>query len=141
MNIELKDSVCAVNDALTQQMAPLSNWWMWAAVVELAVIMLLLLIVIKQKKANKTSLSTKRQKVKETLAEEVDFTNVINSSFHASALYEQLIKKCHPDRFPNDEQKRQTAEYLSAEIGKNKHNLKKLNELKQRAVQELNINL
>ena len=116
MNIELKDSVCAV-------------------------IMLLLLIVIKQKKANKTSLSTKRQKVKETLAEEVDFTNVINSSFHASALYEQLIKKCHPDRFPNDEQKRQTAEYLSAEIGKNKHNLKKLNELKQRAVQELNINL
>ena len=136
MNTELKDSVCAVNDALAQQMAPSPNWWMWAAVVELVVILLLLFIVIKQNRAN-----AKRQKMKETLAEEVDFMNVINSSFYASALYNQLIKKCHPDRFPDDENKRQTAEELSAEIGKNKHKLKKLNELKQRAVQELKINL
>lgn len=141
MNTELKDSVCAVNDALAQQMDPTTNWWMWAAVVELVVILLLLLIVIKQKKANKAVLSAKRQKIKETLAEEVDFGNVINSSFHASALYDQLIKTYHPDRFPNNEGKRKIAEELSAEIGKNKHNLKKLNELKQRAVQELNTNL
>lgn len=141
MNTELKDSVCAVHDALAQQMEPTTNLWMWAAVAELVVILLLLLMVIKQKKTNRAGLSAKRQKVKETLAEEVDFTNVINSSFHASALYDQLMKKCHPDRFPHNEEKRKIAEELSAEIGKNKHNLKKLNELKQRAVQELNINL
>ena len=140
MNTELKDSVCAVNDAIAQQMAPSPNWWMWAAVVELVVILLLLFIVIKQNRANKEGLSAKRQKIRETLAEEVDFQNVISSSFNAATLYDQLIKKCHPDRFPDDENKRQTAEELSAEIGKNKHNLKKLNELKQRAVIELNIN-
>lgn len=141
MNTEFKDSVCAVHDALAQQLEPATNWWLWAAVVELVVILLLLLIVIKQKKTNKAGLSAKRKKVKEILVEEVDFSNVINSSFHASMLYDQLIKKCHPDRFPNNEEKQRIAEELSAEIGKNKHNLKKLNELRQRAIQELNINL
>lgn len=141
MDTEVKDSLWVVNDALTQPMESTPNWWMYVAVIELVVILLLLLSMFKHSKAKRLNTLTTRKKVQDTLAEEVDFSNVINSSFHATTLYDKLIKKCHPDRFPNDELKQKVAADLSAEIGKNKHNIKKLEEIMQIAERDLNINI
>lgn len=65
---------------------------------------------------------------------EVDFDNVINSSFHAQQLFSDLKRKCHPDRFPNDEQKKDLALQLFQEVMKCKSDYKKLKELEIRII-------
>lgn len=71
----------------------------------------------------------------------IDYNNIIASSFGAEALYKELIKKCHPDRFAPDKERVAIANDISTRIGKNQHDLKKLNELKEEAVNKLNIKL
>jgi len=71
----------------------------------------------------------------------IDFDNIINSSFNSNEVYNELKVKCHPDRFPNDDVKNTIAENLFQEITKNKNNIKRLLELKEKAKQELNINI
>ncbi len=137
MNTEITDSLAAMNEVLTKEPGTTCNGWMVAAIVELLIIIFLILLVAKRKRTHKIP----QNEVAEIMNEKVDYQNVINSSFHAAALYDQLIKKCHPDRFPDDENKHKIAEEISAELGKNKHNIKRLEELKQRAIQELGIKL
>ena len=75
----------------------------------------------------------------EAIKEKVDFGNIINSSFHSNALYDEMKVKCHPDRFPTDKGKNQIAEDLFQAISKNKNNYKRLVELKSEARQKLGI--
>lgn len=56
-------------------------------------------------------------------------SNAINSMFNSQCLYDQLKVKCHPDRFPNDENKRNRAENLFQELQKNRYNVEVLREL------------
>lgn len=111
------------------------NWWMWLAIVQFVIIAILL---------NKIKLRTKttsKQRFKnESLKENIDFNNIINSSFHSISLYDELKVKCHPDRFPNDKEKYSIAESLFQEITKNQTNVKRLLELKEEAKNKLNIN-
>lgn len=110
------------------------NWWMWLAIAELGVIAFLIF-------KNSTRKETARQKFKnESLKQEIDFSNIINSSFNSIQLYDELKVKCHPDRFPTDKEKNAIAEALFQEITKSKTNINRLNELKNEAVQKLNIN-
>ena len=76
----------------------------------------------------------------ESMNHEIDFNNTISSAFHAEELYDELKVKCHPDRFPMNPEKSRTAEMFFQEITKNKHNMKRLLELKEQAKHELNIN-
>lgn len=111
-----------------------TNWWMWLAIVEFVIIAFILL---KEKLRGK---ETAQQKFKnESLKQEVDFNNIINSSFNSIALYDQLKVKCHPDRFATDAEKNLIADKLFQEITKNKTNVKRLIELKEEATQKLNI--
>jgi len=111
------------------------NWWFWIAIAQFVVIVLL---IFASKFKRKQSL---KQKVKkESLGDTIDFDNIINSSFNSNKVYDELKVKCHPDRFPNDEEKNKIAEYIFQEISKNKNNIKRLLELKEKAKQELNIN-
>ena len=75
----------------------------------------------------------------DALKEDVDFDNVINSSFNARALYDELKVKCHPDRFVGDEVKSMVARELILNISKNRNNAKRLLELKSEAREKLNI--
>lgn len=112
-----------------------TNWWMWLAVAEFGVIAFL---ILKEKLKPK---DTVRQRFKdEALKGEVDFNNIINSSFNSIQLYDELKVKCHPDRFPTDKEKNIIAENLFQEITKSKNNVKRLLELKEEAIQKLNIN-
>ncbi len=111
-----------------------TNWWMYVAILELGLISYLIL-----KNRVKSKSSTKKQFRTESLKQDVDFNNIINSSFHSANLYDELKVKCHPDRFPTDLEKNAIAEILFQEISKSKLNAKRLLELKEEAKQKLNI--
>mgnify|MGYP006894306938 CR=1 FL=1 len=110
------------------------NWWMWFAIIEFVIILFLIL-----NRKTKSKISAKNQFKKDALSEEVDFNNIINSSFNSSEIYDELKVKCHPDRFPIDKEKSLTAESIFQEIVKNKNNIKRLLELKEEAINKLNI--
>ena len=112
-----------------------SNLWMWVSIGEFAIIFGFILANRFKRKPNA------KQKFKdESLAQEVDFNNIINSSFNSNELYDILKVKCHPDRFPTDPKLNEIAEKLFQEITKSKTNVKRLQELKIEAEQKLNIN-
>ena len=112
-----------------------TNWWMWLAIAEFGIIAFL---ILKEKLNNRSSA---RQRFKnESLKQNVDFDNIINSSFNSIKLYDELKVKCHPDRFPMKTEKNLIAENIFQEITKNKNNVKRLLELKEEAIQKLNIN-
>jgi hypothetical protein len=110
------------------------NIWLWIAIIEF--ILILFLLFIKKKAESPSTLEFK----KEAKSGEIDFGNIINSSFHVKPLYDELKVKCHPDRFTDNTEKNQIALELFQEISKNKTNYKKLVELKEIAKQKLNIN-
>lgn len=109
------------------------NIWMWIAVIEL---ILIIYLILSRKKPESARVQFKR----EAKTGDIDFGNIINSSFHVKPLYDELKVKCHPDRFPDDVEKNQIALELYQEISKNKTNYKKLIELKELAKQKLSIN-
>lgn len=110
------------------------NYWMWLAIIEFAVIIVLILFKSKRKETAKMKFKN------ESLKQNIDFDNIINSSFNSTQLYDDLKVKCHPDRFPTDKEKNSIAETIFQEITKNKTNVKRLLELKEEAKQKLNIN-
>jgi hypothetical protein len=111
------------------------NAWTVIAVLELAVIIVLLALHNRKPVVNNKNAELK----KKVMAETVDFDNIVNSAFHSVDLYNQLKVKCHPDRFPDDAEMNAKALEIFQQIAKNKNNLKKLEELKQRAINELNV--
>ena len=111
------------------------NWWFWIAIAQFVIIVFLILAPKFKRKQ-----SLKKKLKKESRDSNIDFDNIINSSFNSNKVYDELKIKCHPDRFPNDSEKNQIAEGIFQEISKNKNNIKRLFELKEKAKQELNIN-
>ena len=135
----ITDSLNMVNQAIANTIesgnSGSDNWWMMIAIVELLII---LFFLFKPTEANKKDILKKRVK-EENVA--VDFGNIINSAFNAKPLYDTLIRACHPDRFPNDEEKIAIANSLAQFIGKNKNNYNELLRLKQEAEKLLNIKI
>ncbi|MFN1834795.1 molecular chaperone DnaJ [Balneola sp. MJW-20] len=110
------------------------NLWFWVALVEFIVLTYLIA------QSYLWEHSTEDEKFRsEAIDSKVDFGNIINSSFNASKLYDSLKVKCHPDRFASDDKKNQIASHLFQEITRNKNNIKRLGELKEKAIAELNI--
>lgn len=136
----IKDTLKIANKTITKSIASESNehinWWLWIAIIEFIFIVFL---IIKQK--NKPKDTVKKKFKKESLEQEIDFNNIINSSFNSKQLYDELKVKCHPDRFPTDKEKNIIADKLFQEITENQNNVKRLIELKEEAKQKLNINI
>ncbi len=63
--------------------------------------------------------------------------NAINEQPEAKKKYDELIRKCHPDRFPSNNKKIRIATKLSAELSEHKLDLTKLKELEHRINREL----
>lgn len=131
----MNDSLQLAADSLmqTSRQSNSLNWCMIIAIVELVIIFVLLLT---KRKTDDKRRTVKRQVMKEG---EINFDNVIASSFGAKALYDELIRKCHPDRFAPDEGKVAIANDITERLGKYKHDIQKLNELKEEAIARLNI--
>lgn len=133
----IRDSLKLANEAVVSSpMANcVNNFWIWIVITEFIVILLLLV-----KRKTKVKDTAKRKFKNESLKGEIDFQNIIDSSFNSVKLYDELKVKCHPDRFPTDTEKNKIADNLFQEINKNKTNTKKLLKLKEEAKQKLNIN-
>lgn len=71
--------------------------------------------------------TSKRSKSKPE-AENREMTNVVNSMFLCSPIYDKLKVKCHPDRFIDEKQK-VIAQDLFQELQENKYNYEKLLEI------------
>ena len=84
-----------------------------------------------------------REKVKERILREgdVDFSNVIDSSFKAKALYDGLKKVCHPDRFAGDGRLAAKATEIFGLLVRHKHDYAALRGLKERAECELGVKI
>ena len=134
----LQDSLKLINHTLGNRSESHNyfNLWIWLSIIEFAIIIFLLL-----KNKNKTKETAKVKFKNESLSQNIDFDNIINSSFNSTQIYDELKVKCHPDRFPNDKEKNAIAQLIFQEITKNKTNVKRLLELKEEAKQKLNINL
>ena len=132
------DTIQNTIDSLTVAMPTTEagpNVWMIIAVVEFIVILVLLL---SRGKSDDAKARAKREVLKEG---EIDFGNIIASPFHAEALYTELIRKCHPDRFAPDKEKMELANNLSTRITQSRRDLRALQILKEEAQTKLNINL
>ena len=117
-----QDTLQTIVDSLEQPAQSITsiNVWMIVAIVELVIIVMLLML--RKPKDNRLS-DIKKQ----VLAEgEIDFANLVNSSFNAEGLYKELLVKCHPDRFAPDEGKMAIANELSAKVTKNKERKNKM---------------
>ena len=116
----------------------LTSLWLWIAVVECFIIVFLLLR-LKSKKKNLAFEDLGKSSIKKAKEQNIDMDNLMNSINGSRALYKELSKKCHPDRFVNDDRQK-LAEDIFQEISSNKRDFDKLSTLKKRAIEELNIN-
>ena len=112
------------------------NIWLWFALISFVMIVLIVLF----SKNTKSIKQLDKAKFKgEIQSSEIDFGNIVNSSFNAKPLYDELKVRCHPDRFSPDEEKTKIANLLFQDITKNKNNFKKLVEIKEQAIDKLNV--
>jgi len=133
----INDSIKIINTIIARKVekGESINWWMWIAVVQFLIIIYLII------KDRLNSKNTEKLRFKnESLAKDIDFDNIINSSFNSTKLYDELKVKCHPDRFPIDDEKNIIADKIFQEITKNKTNIKRLIELKEEAQKKLDLN-
>ena len=133
----VRDSLQVAEKAITNSskiVVATTDIWMWIAILEFIIICFLFLTSTLKKKQ-----SSKQRFKDETLGQDIDFNNIINSSFHSTKLYDELKIKCHPDKFYADPKLNSMATKLFQEITKNKTNIRRLQELKLEAQQKLNI--
>ena len=131
----LTDTLQGVAGAVTTGNFQGSDVWFYIAMVEFVIIFFLLLFAFRR-----GTTRVEKQKLRESIKSDVDFQNIINSSFHATEIYNELKVKCHPDRFIGDVEKNATANRIFQEVTKNKMNYKRLQELKKEAEESLGIN-
>lgn len=115
-----------------------SNTWMLVSITELLIILILIYLLFKKKKKKPDDFYVGGS-IKEYKDAEVDFGNMFNSMFNASALHETLKRKIHPDRFPNDPEKIKIANELTAELNESQNNIARMKEIQAIATEKLGI--
>jgi uncharacterized protein YozE (UPF0346 family) len=111
--------------------------WFWIALIEFAIIVFLV-FRLRKKREKLTFGDLSKDKIRNAKKSDVDMENLMNSINGSKELYKQLSRTCHPDRFINNS-KQELAEEIFQEISKHKRDFKKLTELKEKAITELNI--
>jgi uncharacterized protein YozE (UPF0346 family) len=111
--------------------------WFWIALIEFAIIVFLV-FRLRKKREKLTFGDLSKDRIRNAKKSDVDMENLMNSINGSKELYKQLSRTCHPDRFINNN-KQELAEEIFQEISKHKRDFKKLTELKEKAITELNI--
>ena len=130
----IRDSLKLANEVIgnSSNTNSINTFWIWIAITEFLVIIFLLF-----KRKTKVKETVKSKFKTDSLKGEIDFHNIIDSSFNSMKLYDELKVKCHPDKFPTDKEMNKIADSLFQEINKNKTNTKRLLELKEEAKQKI----
>lgn len=130
----MNDTIHQLTGQMQQTSSTGINIWLIVAIVEFAVIVYLLL--------TKLNISnSKKAQIKNEVMQEgsIDFSNVLNNAFNSKEIYDDLKKKCHPDRFVDDAEREAIANELFQRITQNQHNIDNLRKLREEAVQKLGI--
>ena len=112
----------------------LFNGWFYISLLELVFVVIILigrLRMMRRKNAQKREILSSNN---------IDYDNIIKSSFNSQSLYDSLKKKCHPDRFL-DKEKNIIATGIFAKIVENKYNYQELLSIKKEAESKLNIKI
>ena len=112
--------------------------WFWFSIIELLLIVYLI-YRLKSKKVVSELTDLEMQNIQNSKNNTIDMNSLMNNIHNSRGLYKELSRKCHPDRFIGDP-KHQIAEDIFQKISDNERNYEKLNQLKTRAINELNIN-
>jgi hypothetical protein len=108
------------------------------AVIQFITIVLLCIYIKKKIPKLSDEEMANRKKLKEAKQVHIDMNGLLDSINKAKALYKDLSKKCHPDRFTEHDMKEKANSIIQL-ITQNKNNYAVLLELKSKAEQELNI--
>lgn len=130
----MNDTIQQLTGQMQQTSSTGINIWLIVTIVEFAVIVYLLL--------TKLNISnSKKAQIKNEVMQEgsIDFRNVFNNAFNSKEIYDDLKKKCHPDRFVDDAEREVIANELFQRITQNQHNIDNLRKLREEAVQKLGI--
>lgn len=142
------DTVCVIADSLVHipsavehSVALMPTCWQWLAVAFVIICLIELIIILHLYKAKTIGAKRSVDKLRTQMQndEPIDFTNVINSAFLSTELYDKMKVKCHPDRFVYDPAKQEKADDLFQRITQNRANYKALLQLKREAEETLNI--
>lgn len=114
------------------------NKWFYVSIAECIIILILLLLLFKKKKRKTEDIGID-EGVKSYKDTEIDLPNMFNSMFNASKLHDNLKKKIHPDRFPNDPDKIAIANELTAQLNESQNNIAKMKEIQTLATEKLGI--
>lgn len=130
---QVMDTVKNVANATGNANPPDAHSWTYWVGGALALGVIVFAAALKQRNPKREAL---KQKLKSGT---VDFDGLMNSAFHSQELYDELKKKCHPDRFSTNPRLVEKATEIFALITKNKYNYQALAELKERAEKELHV--
>lgn len=135
MNLIIKTSNKIIEN---KNLIDFNSLWFWLSIGELLLI-IYLIYRLKSKKVVSELTDLEMQNIQNSKNNPIDMNSLMNNIHNARGLYKELSRKCHPDRFIGDP-KHQIAEDIFQKISDNERNYEKLNQLKTRAINELNIN-
>ena len=100
--------------------------------------LLLLFYSYYQRKSVKYTIPPSKTRKREGETEETwgGFFKTFNEQPEAQELYDKLRRKIHPDRFPNNEEKRDLSTRLASELGAKKIHLDRLKQIEQEAIEK-----
>jgi uncharacterized protein YozE (UPF0346 family) len=136
--LQVKADSVVVAETISNTDSTTFSIWFWVAIIEFVIIVFLVLKLKKKGKDLKFG-DLSKDKMRDAKKADVDMDNLMNSINGSKDLYKELSRTCHPDRFINSD-KQKLAEEIFQDISKHKRDFKKLTELKERAITELNIN-
>ena len=146
----MEDSICLAADTLARISSAMEssgamrpNYWQWTALALMIICIIELIIILHTRNTKRHNVKRPADKLRAQVQndEPIDFTNIMNSAFLSTELYNKLKVKCHPDRFVSDYSKQKLADDLFQRITQNKANYKVLQQLKQEAEETLNISI
>lgn len=130
-------------DTLVQKttIVGIPDMWFYWGLIGLVIVGIVVYFFLRKKKVLTEEELAKRKLKEQYRKVKMDGRNVVDDIFNSKPLYDALMRKCHPDRFPKDVQKRELATMLMQEVTKNRTNVKRLTELKEQAKKELGITI
>src|SRR5690606_18359338 len=127
-----------ISDPIEIVTVPSLHVWFYIAISEFIIIIFLLWKIIRKPKSLDL-IDVSKVDIRKAKNSKIDMNDLMNNINRSKALYKNLSRACHPDRFVNSENQQVATEIFQG-ISDHKRDFQKLMELKTRAEKELNIN-
>ena len=120
-----------------EKISTLNSVLICITIIELTIIVYLL-YKLKTKKPISNLSDLEIQGITKSKKSEINMDSLMDNIHSSKPLYKELSRKCHPERFVNDD-RQDLAQEIFKEITKHEKNFEQLEKLKKRAIAELNL--